>query len=173
MRPKDLYQKAKRDKGQCIEYRCTSLGHPKKGGRCHRHHHIFFKESKPAAYAYQNLKSNAKRRGVPFNISLEEFRAFCKATGYLNKAGRKRRNWTIDRIDREDPRGYHLENIQVLTNAQNHRKYWAYEARGLAFESTPAADFDPQALNFDQQEINESCGFEQQSLIEEESPFEL
>ena len=30
---------------------------------------------------------------------------------------------TIDRIDRSDPRGYHIDNIQVMSLSENAKKY--------------------------------------------------
>tara|TARA_R110002050_G_scaffold265465_2_gene406562 strand:+ start:8105 stop:8575 length:471 start_codon:yes stop_codon:yes gene_type:complete len=142
MTPTEIYQNQQRKKGTCIEYRCTSKAHPKKAGRCHKHYARYFKQKHPAAYAFQRLKTNARVRGVAFNLSLQEFRQWAKETGYLDNCGRKKKNLTIDRINRDNPLGYHIDNIQVLTNGENARKYYAFEAKGLEYPSQEPEAFD-------------------------------
>ena len=88
------------------------------------------------------LKTNARIRGVAFNLSLQEFRQWAKETGYLDNCGRKKKNLTIDRINRDNPLGYHIDNIQVLTNGENARKYYAFEAKGLEYPSQEPEAFD-------------------------------
>lgn len=80
----------------------------------------------PLRYAYNNLKSNAKRRNKYFDLTFEEFKKFAIETDYLYGKGKTKSSYTIDRIDEDG--GYTLKNIQVLTNENNIRKYleWKY-----------------------------------------------
>lgn len=72
------------------------------------------------AWSYRTLKANAKRRGKMFTITLDEFRDFCYETQLLTNRGTKSTSYTVDRIDNRY--GYHIGNIQKLTNAENARK---------------------------------------------------
>ena len=71
-------------------------------------------------YCYSTLKANAKRRGKEFTISFSEFKEFCYKTDYLRGKGKRQDSYSIDRIDND--RGYTLENIRVLSIAENSRK---------------------------------------------------
>lgn len=74
----------------------------------------------PLKYVFGYLKQNAKRRGIEFRLSLEEFGDFCRETGYLELRGQTKESLSIDR---KDPReGYHKKNIQVLTLSENSSK---------------------------------------------------
>ena len=79
-----------------------------------------WKKKYPVRYAYSNLKQNAKKRKKDFTLSLEQFEEFCKKTSYLEKVGKKRYHYSIDRIRSSE--GYHIDNIQLLTVAQNSSK---------------------------------------------------
>lgn len=78
----------------------------------------------PYKRAYSHLKSNAKRRGKPFDLTLEQFKHFAKKYDYLDKKGRRHSCYHIDRKD--ERLGYTIDNIQVLTNSENVRKYARY-----------------------------------------------
>jgi hypothetical protein len=67
-----------------------------------------------------SLKHNAKRRRVLFKLTLKEFKDFCDSTGYLKKKGVESEDMSIDRIKAWE--GYHKDNIQMLTIAENGRK---------------------------------------------------
>lgn len=71
-------------------------------------------------YCYGNLKRNAKRREKEFTITFEEFKEFAIKTNYIVGRGKRKDSFHIDRID--ETRGYHIDNIQVLTNTENVRK---------------------------------------------------
>lgn len=75
----------------------------------------------PVRTAWENLKSNAKKRGKIFTITLGYFRRFCRRSDYMAGKGRTAESYTVDRI-REDL-GYVPGNLQVLKNAENVRKY--------------------------------------------------
>lgn len=79
-----------------------------------------YRNKYPVRAAYQNLKSNARRRGKPFDISLAEFELFCYHTRLLTGRGRSKDSYTIDRIRNQE--GYTLGNIQVLTRSKNSSK---------------------------------------------------
>jgi hypothetical protein len=87
------------------------------------------REIDPIYARFNQFKCNAKRRGKDFNITIDQFREFCAKTGYLTK-GKRGMNATIDRID--NSKGYHIENIQLLTLKQNVSKYYE-EDRELPF----------------------------------------
>lgn len=71
----------------------------------------------PESYTYSLLKSNAKRRGKEFTLTLEEFKTFCQETGYLQGKGKKKKSMSIDRIDHT--KGYSIDNIQILSLSEN------------------------------------------------------
>jgi len=70
--------------------------------------------------AFANLRGNAKRRGLEFALTLDDFRAFSDATGYLVGRGTSKFSLSIDRIDAR--LGYRLDNIRVLTLSENSTK---------------------------------------------------
>lgn len=103
----------------CCAYRCPN----RRGSRdrfCSKHRHRYNKIMRPVAYAYHNLKANARRRGKHFDLSMEDFREFCKQTGYIDLKGKVKSAASIDRIDAS--KGYTIDNIQVLTLEENGRK---------------------------------------------------
>lgn len=83
-----------------------------------------WRRENPVRASYLNLKHNAKRRGKVFTLSFEEFAAFSVESGYMKRKGIFKRSWHIDRIREEG--GYTKDNIQVLENADNVRKYLSY-----------------------------------------------
>lgn len=89
---------------------------------CSKHRKRYTKEKDPAAYFFEILRSNAKRRKKDFTLTLEEFRLFCTETGYLEAKGKKPKSLTIDRKDHT--KGYSYDNIQVLTLTENVRKHF-------------------------------------------------
>ncbi len=86
-----------------------------------------WRESNPVKYAYLNLKHNAKKRGVLFTITFEEFKDWCVKVKYIGFAGRNADSLTIDR--RHNDIGYHIDNIQVMTRRDNITKYFHYDYR--------------------------------------------
>jgi hypothetical protein len=75
--------------------------------------------------AYIILKFNAKRRGHEFTLTFEQFKKFAIKTKYIKGKGIFRDNLHIDRKD--ETKGYTIDNIQILTNSQNIRKYLEYK----------------------------------------------
>ena len=80
----------------------------------------WLKEHHPETYFFNILRGNAKRRGKEFNLTLEEFRKFCKETNYLEFKGKTASSASIDRIRAWE--GYHKDNIQILTLSDNVKK---------------------------------------------------
>lgn len=78
------------------------------------------KEIDLIGWSYRTLKANAKRRKKDFTLTLDEFKKFCYETNLLTNRGTKSTSYTVDRIDNN--KGYHIYNIQVLTNADNVKK---------------------------------------------------
>lgn len=101
-----------------------------RGNYCHSCQKKKYKEKHPVKYAYTVLKNNAKRRGKEFELTLEQFEKFCIKTNYLVGRGIYKESYHIDRID--ESKGYTIDNIQVLTNSQNIKKYltYSYDANG-------------------------------------------
>lgn len=79
-------------------------------------------EKNPLARAFHNLRSHAKERGKDFSLTFEQFKAFAEKTDYMARRGKTSISFHIDRIF--ENRGYHADNIQCITLAQNNRKYY-------------------------------------------------
>lgn len=71
------------------------------------------------------LRDNAKRRGKIFELTFEQFETFAIKTQYYKKKGIYSDNYHIDRID--ESKGYTIDNIQVLTNSANIKKFLSYK----------------------------------------------
>lgn len=79
-----------------------------------------YRKRNPLKYAYLTLKHNAKRRGHAFELTFEDFKAFCYVTDYIGKKGITKTSYSIDRID--NTKGYILSNIRVVTVSDNSKK---------------------------------------------------
>lgn len=79
-----------------------------------------WRSTHPIESSYSLLKSNAKRRGKVFTISLDYFRLFCYETNYIGKRGRTSLSYSVDRII--DELGYVEGNIQIRTVSENSKK---------------------------------------------------
>ena len=79
-----------------------------------------WRQKNPFKYAYNTLKNNSKRRGVPFNLSLDQFKEFAIRVDYLYWKGIYKTAYHIDRID--PIKGYILSNLQLMTNEANVKK---------------------------------------------------
>ena len=54
---------------------------------------------------------------MPCTLTLPQFEAWCKETGYLEQRGQSPESATVERIDHNE--GYHIWNITVLSHAEN------------------------------------------------------
>jgi hypothetical protein len=75
------------------------------------------RERHPETYVLNAMRQRARKRGIPFTITLKEFRGFCQRTGYLDLRGRTPGSMTVDRIDHD--KGYHIWNIRPLSHGEN------------------------------------------------------
>lgn len=108
-----------KDKSLCCAYKCKN----KRASRdrfCPKHRHRFRKENNLLLYTYNALKYNAKRRGKPFSLTIEEFAQFCEESNYLALKGKHKNNMTIDRIN--SSLGYEIGNIQIMRHGDNSKK---------------------------------------------------
>jgi len=115
----------------CSVNRCAKP--VKSKGKCRKHHLLEWRQANPIKYAYQTLKDNAKRRGKPFDLTLEQFEAFSIETKYIIGKGRTPTSLHIDRINEDG--GYTMDNIQILDNSENIKKFlrWSMDQRGKPY----------------------------------------
>lgn len=106
----------------CITKFCRKPGY--RGNYCHSCQKRRYKERHPERYAYSVLKNNAKRRKKEFDLTFDQFLQFVIKTNYMVSRGRFKDCYHIDRID--ETKGYTIDNIQVITNTQNIRKFLSY-----------------------------------------------
>jgi hypothetical protein len=96
------------------------------------------RKADPVRYAFNNIRNRAKQRNILFTITLEQFRTWCHKVKYIGLKGRSSESYTIDR--KHNDLGYHLDNIQVMTNRENVKKYFMYDWRtktGRVIEGSP------------------------------------
>lgn len=117
------YYKYKVKKGGCATPKCRGkhLKNRTICGKCKRDRYI---KNHPIRYAYTALRNNAKRRGKDFDITFEQFVKFAKQAEYKDR-GILRESLHIDRID--EAKGYSIDNIQLLPNHVNVKKYRAFD----------------------------------------------
>ncbi len=70
--------------------------------------------------AYDNLRTNARRRFIEFSITWRYWEVFCRITQYHELRGRGAQDLCIDR--KIVTLGYTDYNIQAITNEENNRK---------------------------------------------------
>ncbi|AGO47842.1 hypothetical protein Phi46:1_gp31 [Cellulophaga phage phi46:1] len=113
-------EKKKTEGIYCCAHSCKNEPAPKKGGLCHKHYARKLKEQDPVAVRFNQWRQSAKQRGVKHTVTLEEFRQFCKDTGYIIQKGRRGLSATIDKVVNKE--GYHINNLQLLSNRANASK---------------------------------------------------
>ena len=89
----------------------------KQGTTCVTCRNRKYRAKDPVKYAWWTLKTNARRRGKEFLLTLEQFRAWPLLNRYMTSKGTGPDDLTIDRIKEEE--GYHINNIQILRNVDN------------------------------------------------------
>ena|SRR5215207_3549017 len=114
---------AKMRKGKCVMVHCLKAA-IKRGKKCMKYcpkcQRQLLKERHPLTYWFDILRSNAKRRGISFELTIEEFKIFDDKYNYIALKGRGAGKATIDR--KKSNIGYTLDNIQVLEHSSNSRK---------------------------------------------------
>lgn len=71
----------------------------------------------PVKVVYNARRSRAAERGISWMITLDEFRAWCFATSYMQLSGKGNSDMQIDRIDESGP--YSIDNIMLNTGFNN------------------------------------------------------
>jgi hypothetical protein len=83
----------------------------------------------PVRYFLNNLRESARKRGIYFDLELEEFRAWAIKQNFRFYSGDSRaKTDSVDRI--ENDKGYIIKNIQKLTVSQNAKKYNTHDKHG-------------------------------------------
>lgn len=97
----------------------------RKGGKdCNTCHSRKVRANNPIRAAYRAKKSDAKKRGKHFDISLDYFAELVLSSGYIEGKGRTKESLHLHRIIEE--KGYVEGNIKVVTNEQNRAAYVEY-----------------------------------------------
>ena len=112
-----------KDKTLCKQPYCKK----KRGNKrvfCDKHHLQNQKERNPISYTFNALRSNARRRGKDFTLTLEYFTNWCAETGYMETKGKTKTAMTIDRDDQT--KGYVPGNLKIMSNDENRKKYVKY-----------------------------------------------
>lgn len=109
-----------------------------KGNLCNTCRTRKWRKENPVRSAWINLRNNAKRRGVLFTITFEQFEQWCVKVKYIGFQGRNSDSYTIDR--RHNDIGYHIDNIQVLKKRDNIVKYFHYDYRSKAIMMTEGVE---------------------------------
>lgn len=110
---------------------------------CHTCRSRLYAAAHPDIISFNNLKKSARRRGIPFSLTIEQFRTFAARYDYLNRRGRSAESYTVDR--KRSWEGYHAGNLQVLTNRKNaakniadrKRAYVMAKVHGWVYEMKP------------------------------------
>lgn len=71
-------------------------------------------------YTFNKIKQRAKERGISFELTHEQFEKFCYKYKYIQKKGKEKDSYSIDRINCFE--GYTLGNIRAITLSENGRK---------------------------------------------------
>jgi hypothetical protein len=122
---KPLIYKKKPKAGRCTVVRCNNKTNGRK--MCNTCRSRKCRQGDPVRYAFNNLVNHAKERGILCTITLDQFRVFCRKVKYIGFTGRSADSYTLDR--RHCDLGYHIDNLQVMTNIDNVKKYFTYDWR--------------------------------------------
>lgn len=119
--------KKKKKAKPCIEARCRNMA--ANGRRCNTCASRHWRAANPMKAAYIRQKSHAKERKIPFNLSFEDFERFAIEEKLIGHTGTTKHAYQIDRINEDSPLGYHIDNIQKLTQEENVAKEHARRKR--------------------------------------------
>ena len=119
----------KRSRGRCVCWGCRRRADKRSRKlRCHTCQSRIKRLQNEDYYAYSNLRSSARKRGIGFELSFEDFQEFCAVTGYIEARGKEPHSLSVDRIKTDLP--YTMGNIRILTYADNvSHKYEEYADR--------------------------------------------
>ena len=108
---------------KCITKRCRNSKAIQNGYRlryCWKCKSRQLKKRHPATYFLNTLRHSARKRNLPFTLTVTQFKQFCNKTGFLKLKGKKKDDATIDRIDWN--KGYDINNIRMLSHGKNSRQ---------------------------------------------------
>jgi hypothetical protein len=93
-----------------------------KGGHCSACRARKARERDPVKAAFYNKRNNAKRDGIPFTLTLEQWRELCYEYKFYKSKKHSGKSFSIDRIDPDPSIGYVPGNVQCMTVAENASK---------------------------------------------------
>lgn len=100
--------------------RTTHTGHSPFCSKCRTRN---FKAKFPLKYAFGKLRARARERGHDFQLTFEQYQKFAVDTGYDQLKGKHAASLSINRKD--NSKGYHIDNIEVVTLSHNSRLRFA------------------------------------------------
>jgi hypothetical protein len=101
-----------------------------------------WRANNPIKAHYNAIKNKARRRKIPFGITMAFFEELCEETGFHLLRGRSGEALQLDRIDAM--RGYFDDNVQVLTATENRDKLNVEETRSrYEWEEYAASEDNP------------------------------
>lgn len=112
------------------ESRPASRGGPYMHRLCSMHAKQLSRLRDPAKALFYEMRSNAKRRGKEWSLTLEQFRSIVAQQDYLDNRGCTKHCLHLDR--KKNHLGYHFDNIQIITCSENVAKGNAERRRAFA-----------------------------------------
>lgn len=108
--------------GVCRAFRCMNAPrniatHPTSTQLCGTCAKAEWRASNPERAAYGAQRDKARRRGIKFLLTFEQWWSVVEPSGYMDGRGRLRHCLHIDRID--PSKGYEMGNVRVITAAEN------------------------------------------------------
>lgn len=101
---------------KCLTPNCYRTPLPQRR-RCQTCRYRSWSKNNPLRATYIKLKSNAKKRNKPFNLTFEYWKKFCEETNYLELRGQGKYDMTVDCED--DYVGYVDGGITMRTKYEN------------------------------------------------------
>ena len=102
----------------CLTEQCLGSVKPNsKSPYCAKCRSRRFRSKHRVKALYADIRQNAKRRGIGFFITIDEWIIFCAETNYHNLVGNEAESMTVDRIKAWLP--YTVDNIQMITRREN------------------------------------------------------
>jgi hypothetical protein len=95
----------------------TRMKNPSKHRLCSTHAKELSRLRDPIRATFVEKRSNAKRRGIAWDLTLEEYTEVVMQQEYMDNRGCQRHCLHIDRIDHT--RGYEVGNLQIITCSEN------------------------------------------------------
>lgn len=81
-----------------------------------------WRDANPEMFAYTNHKNHARRRGIPFLLTFEEWRDIWRESGKFAERGNKVGQYVMARYRDEGP--YAVGNVRIITVSDNHAEAW-------------------------------------------------